>query len=56
MQEHYMTVKDAAKMLGLTPRRIRQLIASGDLTAEKLGRDWFVLRDSVDKLRGEKGK
>jgi excisionase family DNA binding protein len=37
-----LTTDQAAARLGITPRRVRQLIASGALPAERLGRDWLI--------------
>lgn len=55
MRELYMTVKEAAAELQLTPSRIRQLLGTGQLSGEKIGRDWWVLRSDVERLRREKG-
>jgi excisionase family DNA binding protein len=38
----FITVAEAANRLGLRPRRVQQLIASGALPAAKLGRDWLI--------------
>lgn len=38
-----VTVKEAAAILGVTPARVRQLIASGALGAVKVGRDWSIV-------------
>jgi excisionase family DNA binding protein len=37
-----LTTKEAAEKLGVTPARVRQLILSGDLPAEKFGRDLMI--------------
>ena len=43
-----MTVSDAAQTLGVTGQRVRQLIAAGQLDAEKVGRSvWLVTEASV---------
>lgn len=54
------TVDEAARLLGVTPRRVRALIGSGRLTAEKVGGIWLVddaclerrLNDNVRKRGG----
>jgi hypothetical protein len=37
------TVPELAAKAGLTPHRIRQLIAANEIKATKEGRDWFIL-------------
>ncbi|CAN5163671.1 hypothetical protein BH09ACT10_BH09ACT10_11100 [soil metagenome] len=37
-----ISVNDAAKRSGLSPRRIRELIASGRLQAERVGASWII--------------
>ena len=41
----------AAAMLQVTPRRIRALIQSGRLPAQKLGRDWLIQSADLAALR-----
>jgi len=43
-----LSVKEAATWLNVSTRRVRFLIASGLLKAEKLGRDWILKQSSVD--------
>lgn len=40
--------KEAAARLGLTPRRVRQLIKAGLIRAKKIGRDWTVTETAID--------
>jgi excisionase family DNA binding protein len=42
--EGRVTVADAAKALGVTPRQVRNLITGGILPAEKIGRDYIINR------------
>jgi len=42
-----MGVADAAEQLGVSARRVRQLIQSGGLRAARVGRSWGVHADSV---------
>ena len=37
-----LTTAQAATRLGITPGRVRVLIRSGRLPAEKVGRDWVI--------------
>jgi excisionase family DNA binding protein len=48
-----MTLKEAAQRLGLTPDTLRQQIAAGKLRARKVGRDWTVTAQAVEKYRKE---
>jgi excisionase family DNA binding protein len=47
----YLTIADAARELGITPRRVRQLCVKGRLKARKLGRDWLILPHDLDAAR-----
>jgi excisionase family DNA binding protein len=48
-----MTLIQAAAILGVTASTLRQQIAKGKLTATKMGRDWFVTLDEVERYRAE---
>lgn len=37
-----ITTQQAAERLGITARRVRQLIKAGHLTARRVGRDWLI--------------
>lgn len=39
---HLITVSKAAARLGVTPRRVQALIASGKLRAQRIGRDYLI--------------
>jgi len=43
----FVTTKQAAKELGYTVQHTRLLIREGHLKAQKLGRDWLILKESV---------
>lgn len=45
----YLSVSDAAVRLGLSARRVRQLAASGELPADRIGRSWAVSAEAVDR-------
>lgn len=47
----YRTTTEAARELGVTEQRIRQLAATGEVKAEKWGRDWIVDAASVEIRR-----
>ena len=47
-----LTTSEAAELLGVSTRRVIALIESGDLSAQRLGRQWMVDERSVeDRLR-----
>lgn len=37
-----MTVRDMADQMGCTPRRVRQMLETGQLTGHKSGRTWII--------------
>jgi excisionase family DNA binding protein len=43
----FLSVADAARQLGVSPGRVRELIRSGQLDAERVGRTLLVSADSV---------
>lgn len=47
----YLTVGEAAEVMGLKPRRVRQLAAAGILIARKHGRDWQIDSESAHDRR-----
>lgn len=46
-----LTVQEAAKILGVIPRRILQFIKEGRLPANKVGRPWFIVRSDLDAFK-----
>ena len=45
MSDVYVSVVEAAEMLGVHPQRIHQRIREGSLPAEKVGNQWVVEMD-----------
>ena len=45
-----VTTREASRMLGYTVQHVRRLIQGGSLRGVRLGRDWLVLRASVDVM------
>lgn len=48
---NFITTKEAAARLGVNKQRVWQLIQSGKLPAQKVGRDWII--DEKDLERPE---
>lgn len=46
-----MNVARAADVLDVSPRRVRQLLESGQLAGQQLGRSWVIDRGDIDRLR-----
>ena len=46
-----MTTTDAAKFLGVTQARVRQVILEGRLPAEKIGRDLHLKKEDVEVFK-----
>jgi excisionase family DNA binding protein len=45
------TTGEAARVMGISERRVRQLAAAGRLIARKRGRDWLIDRQSAEDYR-----
>ncbi len=56
LKMHYLTTTEAAGLLKITPRRIRALIESGKLPAERIGRDWAIKPKDLDRLDRRPGQ
>ena len=48
-----MTLIEAGALLGVTAATLRQQIANGKLRAKKIGRDWSVSIEEVERYRRE---
>ncbi|MFC1996633.1 hypothetical protein ACFLXI_03370 [Chloroflexota bacterium] len=42
-----ISVKQAADIIGLTPRHVRLLLTRGTIWGVKMGRDWFTTEDVI---------
>ena len=49
-----VTTKEAARILGVTDGRVRQMILKGQLPAKRFGRALTMSRSDVESLRGRK--
>ena len=52
-QMGFITTKQAAQILGITPVRVRQLIQQKTLKSEKQGRDHLLDADDVERFNRE---
>lgn len=43
----FLTTKQAAERLGITPRRVQALVTAGRLPAQKIGRDYLIKEDDL---------
>src|SRR6266498_3172155 len=51
-----VTTKEAARILGVTGGRVRQMILNGQLPAKRFGRALTLSRSDVESLRGQAGR
>jgi excisionase family DNA binding protein len=51
-----LTTKQAAEELGVSERRIRQLVGTELLPATRVGRDWVIRRGDLAKARARTTK
>ncbi len=49
-----MTANEAANILKVSARRVRALIQSGRLPAQKIGRDWIIMEPDLEKVKDRK--
>ena len=54
--QNYLSTEEAAVSLGLTDGRIRQMLRSGELVGDKLGRrSWAIPSSEIDRLKRQRG-
>ena len=53
-QDDFLTVSQAAQLLGHSVQHTRLLIRQAKLTGNKIGRDWVIPRTSVVKYKESK--
>ncbi|MDQ3633439.1 MAG: helix-turn-helix domain-containing protein [Acidobacteriota bacterium] len=54
MIKGYLTTKEVAEKLCVTVGRVRQMIADGQLPAEKIGRDNFIKESDLELVKDRK--
>lgn len=50
----FLTTKQAAERLGITPRRVQALIEAGRLPAQKFGRDYMIREKDLKLVEDRK--
>ena len=45
--ENYVSVRDAAKQLGIHEESLRRLLRMGSLSGEKVGGQWFIGKEQL---------
>ena len=48
--DEFLTTKEAAERLGLTLRAVQKMIEAGRLEATKVGRDYIIHANALDKI------
>lgn len=48
-KQEYINTDEAAERLGYTSQHVSRLARNGGLEGRKIGRDWMILRESVDR-------
>lgn len=54
MRKDLFTTNEAAAELGVTPARVRQMILSDELKAQKVGRDLFIKAEDLAIAKNRK--
>ena len=55
MAGEFVSVAEAAAMLGVHPQRVHERIREGSLPAEKVGHQWAVERDDLRRIMNHTG-
>lgn len=48
----WLTVDEAAQILGLTPVTLRVKLATNEIKGKKAGREWRILKSEIDSILG----
>ncbi len=56
MSSHYLSVTEAARLLGISRQAVLSLIARKKLPAERVGTAWILDRRAVEARKAERGR
>jgi excisionase family DNA binding protein len=56
MSKDLHTTNEAAAQLDVTPARVRQMVARGEIESVKLGRDRFITSAAIEEAKQRKTK
>ena len=52
MNRNWYTVEEASKVLGISKHTLRTKIATNEIKANKVGREWRLLKSEIDSVLG----
>ena len=52
----YLTTRNAAQILGVTPQSVARWVLQGELTGTKIGKNWFFMESNLKDFLAEKTK
>lgn len=52
MLDHYLTVIEAARKLGIHPETVKRLCRQGDIPATKIHNTWLIDQDKLEIFAG----
>lgn len=52
----FLTIKQAADALGITPSGVHQALRNRRMTGERKGRDWYIAQNEVERYKAEPRK
>jgi len=56
MAEEWITTKEAAAILGITPEHMAYLLRKGIVRGQKIGRDWITTRSAIEEYEENRPK
>jgi excisionase family DNA binding protein len=50
LEKNWISVSEAAKVIGCTPQHLRAMVARGQIVHERVGHAWLLDKKSVEKI------